>query len=206
MRAVLLGKPETKFDQPNGLARVEVCALSGLLPTDYCPHKRVEIFIEGTQPTARDNFYQPFKVDAATGALADSNTPPNRIVTQVFLVLPPEAQEWAREKGIPQLPVNSYQLSVSSNLKITSPDDKTVYKISPRLPISNQQVSFNAVSAKAFNEISFVLDGVVIATVRESPYQAFWQLAEGKHSLKVVGVTREGEKVESAAITFEVKP
>ena len=113
MRAVLLGKPETKFDQPNGLARVEVCALSGLLPTEYCPHKRVEIFIEGTQPTARDNFYQPFKVDAATGALADSNTPPNRIVTQVFLVLPPEAQEWAREKGIPQLPVNSYQLSVA---------------------------------------------------------------------------------------------
>lgn len=206
MRAVLLGKPETKFDEPNGLVRMEVCALSGLVPTEYCPHKRVEIFIEGTQPTARDNFYQPFKVDAATGALADSNTPPNRIVTQVFLVLPPEAEEWAREKGIPQLPVNSNQLSVISNLKITSPDDKTVYKISPRLPLSNQQVSLNAVSAKAFKEVSFVLDGVVIATVRESPYQTFWQLAEGKHSLKAVGVTKEGERVESEAITFEVKP
>jgi len=206
MRAVLLGKPESKFDEPQGLARVEVCALSGLLPTNYCPHRRVEIFIEGTQPTARDNFYQPFKVDAATGALADSNTPPNRIVTQVFLVLPPEAEEWAREKGIPQLPVNSNQLSVISNLKITSPDDKTIYKISPRLPISNQQVQFSAVSAKAFKEVSFVLDGVVIATVRESPYQTFWQLAEGKHILKVTGVTKEGERVESGAVTFEVKP
>jgi penicillin-binding protein 1C len=206
MRAVLLGKPESKFDLPNGLTRVEVCALSGLLPTEYCPHRRVEIFIAGTQPTARDNFYQPFKVDAATGALADSNTPPNRIVTQVFLVLPPEAQEWAREKGIPQLPVNSNQLSVMSNLKITSPDDKTVYKISPRLPISNQQILFNAVSAKSFEEVSFVLDGVVIAAVRESPHQTFWQLAEGKHTLKAVGVTREGEKVESEAVTFEVKP
>ncbi|MBI5713036.1 MAG: hypothetical protein HZC38_06385, partial [Chloroflexi bacterium] len=145
-------------------------------------------------------------VDAATGALADSNTPPNRIVTQVFLVLPPEAEEWAREKGIPQLPVNSNQLSVISNLKITSPDDKTVYKISPRLPISNQQVQFSAVTAKAFKEVSFVLDRVVIATVHESPYQTFWQLAEGKHSLKVVGVTKEGERIESGEITFEVKP
>jgi hypothetical protein len=93
-----------------------------------------------------------------------------------------------------------------SNLKITSPDDKTVYKISPRLPISNQQILFNAVSAKSFEEVSFVLDGVVIAAVRESPHQTFWQLAEGKHTLKAVGVTREGEKVESEAVTFEVKP
>lgn len=207
MRAVLLGKPESKFDQPNGLARVEVCALSGLLPTEYCPHKRVEIFIEGTQPTARDNFYQPFKVDAATGALADSNTPPDRIVTQVFLVLPPEAQEWAKEKGIPQLPTSNVQSPrEASNLKITSPDDRTIYKISPRLPLSNQQVSFTAVSGKAFKEVSFVLDGVVIATVRESPHQTFWQLAEGKHTLKAVGVTKEGERVESQTVTFEVKP
>jgi len=205
MRAVLLGKPETKFYQPNGLARVEVCALSGLLPTDYCPHKRVEIFIEGTQPTARDNFYQPFKVDAATGLLADFNTPPNRIKTQVFLILPPEAEEWAREKGIPQLPTSNFQSPIS-NLKITSPDDKTVYKISPRLPISNQQVSFHAVSGKAFKEVSFVLDGVVIATVRESPYQTFWQLAEGKHTLKAIALTKEGERVESGEVTFEVKP
>ncbi|MBI5082609.1 MAG: Ig-like domain-containing protein, partial [Chloroflexi bacterium] len=115
------------------------------------------------------------------------------------------AEEWAREKGIPQLPTSNLQ-SLISNLKITSPDDKTVYKISPRLPLSNQQVSFNAVSAKAFKEVSFVLDGVVIATLRESPYQTFWQLAEGKHSLKVVGVTKEGERIESGEITFEVKP
>jgi penicillin-binding protein 1C len=192
--------------EPSGLVRIEVCALSGLLPTEFCPHKRVEIFIEGTQPRTHDNLYVPFQVDAATGALADANTPPSRRVQQIFLVLPPEAQEWAREQGLPQLPVNSNQLSVMSNLKITSPDDKTIYKISPRLPLSNQQVLFSVVSAQALGELSFVLDGETLITLRTSPYQYFWQLAVGTHKLKAVAVTSSGARIESGEITFEVKP
>ena len=32
-----------------------------------------------------------------TGQLADANTPPDRVVERVMLVLPAEAMEWARE-------------------------------------------------------------------------------------------------------------
>ena len=208
MRAALTGKPESQFVQPPGLVRVEVCAMSGLLPTDYCPLRRSELFIEGTQPTTYDTLYQSFRIDSATGLLADDSTPPERIVTQVFLVLPPEAQEWARAKGIPQ-PPNSGQWPVASGqstLHITSPDDATIFNISPRLPITGQQITFSAVSGAAMKEVSFVLNGEVVATLAEPPYQYFWQLAPGRYRLEVTGVTVSGERVSGEAVAFEVKP
>jgi membrane peptidoglycan carboxypeptidase len=208
MRAALTGKPESQFVQPPGLVRAEVCAMSGLLPTEYCPLRRSELFIDGTQPTTYDTFYQPFRIDSATGLLADDSTPPERVVTQVFLVLPPEAQEWARAKGIPQ-PPNSGQWSVASGqstLHITSPDDATIFNISPRLPIESQQITFSAVSGATMREVSFVLNGKVEATLTEPPYQYFWTLAPGQYTLEVVGVTASGERVSGEAVRFEVKP
>jgi penicillin-binding protein 1C len=207
LRAALTGKPETQFVEPPGLVRVEVCALSGLLPTEYCPLRKVELFIEGTQPTQPDTFYQPFQIDAATGGLADANTPPERITTQVFLVLPPEAQEWARAKGLPQPPNNpTTQPSNSQPLTLTSPDDATIYAISPRLPLSSQQIIFSAVSGAAMREVSFVLDGQTVATLTGQPYQHFWQLAPGRHTLEAVGVTASGETLRSQPLTFVVNP
>ncbi|MFN8374850.1 MAG: PBP1A family penicillin-binding protein [Anaerolineae bacterium] len=37
MRRVLLGQPEVAFQEPPGLLHIEVCAISGLLPTPLCP-------------------------------------------------------------------------------------------------------------------------------------------------------------------------
>ncbi|MEK9165180.1 MAG: transglycosylase domain-containing protein, partial [Chloroflexota bacterium] len=212
IRAVLTGKPETPFTQPAGLVRAEVCALSGLLPTGTCPLRKTEIFIDGTQPTAYDAFYQPFEIDSATGLLADSSTPPERIATQVFLVLPPEAQEWARSKGLPLPPASNSQLQTSniqlptSNLQLTSPDEATIYNISPRLPIASQQIVFGAVSSGQLKEVAFVLDGETVATISEPPYQYYWQLEPGQHVLEAIGVTENGENVKSVGVRFTVNP
>jgi len=207
IRTALVGKPESQFVQPPGLIRAEVCALSGLLPTEHCPLRKTELFIDGTQPTQPDTFYQPFQIDAVTGALADSATPPERIVTQVFLVLPPEAQDWGRSKGIPQPPTNpTTQPGNSQLLTLTSPDDATLYQISPRLPLSSQQIIFSAVSNTVMKEVSFVLDGTIVATLTAPPYEHFWQLSPGRHTLEVVGMTANGETVRGDPISFTANP
>ena len=84
-----------------------MCATSGLLPTPYCPYTKREVFIAGTQPTQPDNLYQPIKIDVATGLPATADTPRDRIETHVYLMLPAEAREWARDNGIPQLTMNN---------------------------------------------------------------------------------------------------
>nr|MBI2904514.1 transglycosylase domain-containing protein [Chloroflexota bacterium] len=205
IRQALNGKPAADFPRPPGLTQVEVCALSGLLPTPYCPLRRMEIFIEGTQPTTPDTFYQPFDIDTASGALATEATPPERRRTETFLVLPPEAQDWARSKGLP-LPPTAGSPDSTSGLRLTGPDDATVYSISPRLPLANQQIIFSASSGRPLQSVSFVLDGEIVATLGAPPYQSYWALTPGRHTLIATGVTGAGATVQSAPVTFTVNP
>ncbi len=55
MLAAHRGLPVEDFPVPPGIVFVDVCAESGLLPTDRCPKVVKEVFIKGTEPTQRCN-------------------------------------------------------------------------------------------------------------------------------------------------------
>ena len=57
--AVHTGLPERTFPRPAGLARVEICRLSGKLPTEACPYRSFEWFISGTEPILTDTICTP---------------------------------------------------------------------------------------------------------------------------------------------------
>lgn len=67
MRDIHKGLPYKAFPRPqSGLASVNVCAVSGLLPTDYCNEGTVNLlYLEGTQPTAFCDIHK----DSSQGAL-----------------------------------------------------------------------------------------------------------------------------------------
>ena len=108
MRAISAAAPAKEFTRPAGLVQLEVCSLSGLLPTPACPYRKLEWFIAGTQPTQPDTFYRTVELDAASaltpgGAptrLADASTPPERRVIATVLDLPPQAGPWAHGHGL----------------------------------------------------------------------------------------------------------
>jgi 1A family penicillin-binding protein len=110
MEAALQGRPVQPFVRPPGLVEAEVCADSGLLPTPDCLRRRTELFLEGTVPTKHDNLHQRIRIDRDTGELATANCPPERVIERVFTILPSEAQEWAKERHLPQPPVESCEL------------------------------------------------------------------------------------------------
>jgi membrane carboxypeptidase/penicillin-binding protein PbpC len=161
------------------MVRAEVCALSGLLPTPACPRTRPELFIQGTVPTQLDNLYQVFRLDSRTGQLADASTPTEFVVEKVFLVLPPEAQEWARENGVPQLPKGQGPRAKDQGpeLQISSPDPNTVYQISPRLPRASQQIPLRVISGEPVEAVTFFLDDQPLATVTAAPFECWWETA-----------------------------
>lgn len=106
MRKYHEGQPAIWYDRPEGVVNRTVCLPSGLLPTSTCPgnSQRNEIFVAGTEPTISDNIWQAFDVDVESGGLATALTPPERIQTRVYQMLPQEAADWVRENGIPQPP------------------------------------------------------------------------------------------------------
>lgn len=206
-RTVLSGQSEESFVQPEGLVQTEVCALSGLLPSEACPYRRLEWFIEGTQPEERDTFYRMVEINAATGFLATENTLPEDRITQTVLDLPPEAQPWARSQGLILLSdvINSQtEMGTEAALRIVHPGDHAVYVISPNIPADVQQLHIQAVSQGEFDHVSVWLDGEVIAELSQAPYEVWWTLSEGKHQVWATAITLEGVKTNSQIVEFDV--
>jgi penicillin-binding protein 1C len=208
MRALLQGQPDRPFQRPDGLKQVEVCDLSGLLPTPACPHTRQEWFIAGTEPTQTDTFYRQVWIDVPTGSLADESTPPERRKPVTLLDLPPQAQPWARTQGLPLL-VDFLQgtplLSEgTTRLLLISPSPNSTYRIAPDFDPSAQQLAVEAVAGQGFSQVTLWADGQLLATLSKPPYQAWWTLSPGEHRFWAQGVTSNGETVTSESITIDV--
>jgi membrane carboxypeptidase/penicillin-binding protein len=103
--------PIVPFTNPGGLIQVSVCDASGLKPHQHC-NTRTELMIPGTEPTEVDSLYQRYPVNRETGRLATIFTPPELIEERVFIVLPPEAQDWiaslSEEQRVRYMPPTEY--------------------------------------------------------------------------------------------------
>lgn len=96
--------PKTAFVVPENIERVEVCAASGLKPTDLCGRRYTEVFIKGTEPEMADDMHQLFRIDRVNGKLATAFTPAEDVEEKVLVVYPPGAADWIREDKIPVPP------------------------------------------------------------------------------------------------------
>ena len=206
MRQVLLGQPELGFPRPDGLVLAEVCALSGLLPTDACPRRIREWFIEGTVPTEPDPFHQRLTIDRRTGLLADDSTPPGDRVEQVFLILPQEARDWAVRQGIPQPPLGAELLAPDSaqGLRLLEPDPSTIFRISPTLPSEAHRLRLTVGVSPGTRRVTYLMDGQPVGSASESPWAVWWPLEAGAHELVAVAELADGSSEESAPIPFAV--
>lgn len=205
MRRVLRGQPEIEFSVPDGVVRTEVCATSGLLPTPACPKTRQEWFIEGTVPTEPDNLYQTFTLDARTGLLADATTPPEDREDRVYLVLPPEAHDWAIRQGIPQPPVGAQIVGGEQvPARLLSPDPYTIFRLSPQLPAGEQRIRFTVAVPTTTQSVAYVLDGSPLGTVEETPFDLWWPLKPGEHDLVAEVTLRDGSTLTTGVVHFRV--
>jgi membrane carboxypeptidase/penicillin-binding protein PbpC len=216
IRTVLAGQPARTFARPEGLVQVEVCNLSGLLPTEACPYRRQEWFIAGTQPIQEDTFYRKVTLDVATGRLADQNTPPDRQTNQVVLDLPRQAEPWARAQGLtiyrdllPSVAGLSSTLtpflSTSTPIQLVSPPANSTYRLSSGFETESQRILLEAIGESGLREVSFWIDGKLVAQTSSEPYQAWWSLKIGIHHVWVEGVRENGERVRSEVVIITVE-
>lgn len=212
MRAVLAGRPETAFTRPAGIVQAEVCRLSGLLPTPACPYQKQEWFIDGTQPKEPDHFHVLVNLDTATGKIADKNIPPERISRQVVMDLPPQAEAWARGRGLRLLsdvvsPVQADEAAGTkpkAALAILSPVPQAVYQLAGSIPTSDQQIAIQAAGDAGLSGVRLLVDGTALSLLPGQPLQAWWTLSPGPHTAWAEAVLPSGERVESEKVKFTV--
>ncbi len=206
MRTLLRGQPEQNFIRPEGLVQVEICDLSGLLPTADCPHTRLEWFIDGTEPTEPDNIYHTLVLDSATGQPATDATPIERRYPVTVLDLPVEAWPWARANGLLLLSDFSTadKIAAEGDLILLSPRPNTTYKLVDTFDPAAQQLLVEAVPGPGVTGVTLWVDGVLLASVDVSPYRAWWPLAVGEHTFHAEAVAADGSRVVSDPVTVTV--
>jgi hypothetical protein len=187
---------------------VEVCDLSGLLPTPACGYTHKEWFIAGTEPTETDQYVQQIWVDTSTNSLANNATPVERRSSVIAFNFPVEAQAWAHAQGLPLLSDYSQAespLSQPANpLILLSPSSNTTYRIDPNFDLSSQQLQIEVAVGAGISHVTLWMDGNLLTAFPSEPYQTWWTLSAGEHQIWAQGLTANGDSVRSAEVTIAV--
>ncbi|MEW6402393.1 MAG: penicillin-binding protein 1C [Chloroflexota bacterium] len=205
IRGLLQGRPAREFEQPDGIHPVEVCALSGLLPTPACQHTRMEWFIAGTEPTQVDTLYRQVWIEPGTNGVSTEMV--QGWQSLIVLDLPTETQPWAREQGLPLLAdFSNGPSSQTAEIVLSSPRPNTVYQMTSATEPSSQQLLIEALIGPGVTQVTFWVDGSLLGNADQSPYQTWWQLQPGEHRFWAEGVSSGGERLKSAEVIITVSP
>jgi 1A family penicillin-binding protein len=224
MEAALRGLPPREFKRPDGLVELEVCALSGLRPSEDCPHRVTELFLPGTEPAETCAMHRRIAVDRATGLRATAATPPERVVERVYTILPPEAREWGREQGIAEppgeLPAASHAPAAGSGeigrsptaslqppIILLTPDRGAVFRLDPALPRDAQRILVSAVAGNGtpLAQVTLFADGRPLRRFTSAPYEVLWRVEAGEHLFWAEGVDASGKQVRSNRVRVRVE-
>lgn len=199
------------FSRPDNVVEVEICGPSGMLPTDACTRLRRGLFIAGTELTAPDNQFQPIAVDVATGLRAGDGTPPERVQTRVYWVLPPAYHDWMVSQGIPIAPPATLstlaladatgQAPTDGPLVLTNPTSNTAYQLHPGVPAQNQRIRVGGYSAdgRAWATLRLVKDGATVLQAADAVrLNGWWMLEAGTHRFWLEGEGDDGTIARSA--------
>jgi hypothetical protein len=171
-----------------------------------------EVFIHGTEPTAYDHLYKPYRVNKETGNLATLFTPLELVEERVYMVPPPEALEWARQVGIEQPPQEYDSIYVQSDIN----PDVNITSLDPFMYASGELLIEGNAHPEGFlyyrlqygmgiNPTRWVqLEEDIQEEVRDGVLGT-WNTEglNGLYTLQLV-VVREGDRVDTAAVPLTI--
>jgi hypothetical protein len=230
MEEALKGRTAATFPVPPGLVRREVCPESGELPSPWCPSRREELFLAGTEPTSTCSWHRLLRVDRSTGLAAGPNCPPELAEERPFNFVPPELAEWAEQRGIQHPPTRVCDVHGPSTadpsapgasdvrtdgravdlprLLLTGPSRGAVLQISPELPLDLQRLELTATLSGVTGpapRVELWVDGARAALLDGPPYRATWQLAAGTHAVRAVALDQSGRAIASDEVEIRVE-
>ncbi len=183
----------SKVAEPTNLnlRSIEVCKQSHMLPSSYCAQREKVTYIPGVSKLSKDNYSKRIFIDKETGhQLIGECLSERPHEARVFTVYPPELTAWWRVQGKPLEnvpPVSSHCKDIPPELPptITSPDQKTPYRVLKGTPSDYQKIRLSARVSEEVETLYWYQDGKLIATTSPDK-KVFMPLKAGIHNLVVV--------------------
>ena len=178
------------------LADVTVCTLSGQRPGAVCPHRRLERFARGHEPSETCDIHVLAHVDAQ----GRESAPRCATKTQRLERYPVEFRAWATLAGRPLAGMNVSsscppEASAASTPHVTFPRDAQSFAVDSDGP-NRQEIVLTAVASARV--VRFIIDGHKSPEM-PPPFRLPWRLAPGAHQVEI-----EAAGLRSPAIHFQV--
>ncbi len=194
-------KPATTrwFIQPESVGVRQVCAVSGMPLSKYCPAAKSELYLPGISPAQRCTLHRMILVDEATGfRLCPVCRSGRKYRQRIVTVWPAKLASWMIEHGIPvdQIPRHyprCPKIAAGQTPVILSPLANSEYRIRPDVPLDYQKLPLKAAVSNQIKKLYWFLNGRLIFT--GNPHQIFFLTpAQGKY--KLICMDEEGRSSE----------
>lgn len=204
--------PATGWQSPPGITSLDVCDPSGLLPTNNCPNIVTEVFTSDNIPLYTDSLYQVIRINRATGLLATVDTPPELVDERVYLIIPPDAAQWAALAGLPT-PPEDYDVLLAgtgtrSDLHFSAPSPFAYVsgQVSLRGTVGGEDLAYYRLRVgKGLNPTSWIQIGTDQTTPVQDGALGTWDTSDlnGLHVVQLLRIDHE-QRVDTVSLQLTV--
>jgi penicillin-binding protein 1C len=184
--------PLKRETTPAGITEVDLCAVSGQLPTPLCQHRVRGGFIPGISPITACDIHREIMIDAATGLRVARDDGRAGLQRHVHEFWPPEMLELFRKAGVPRkspppLEPSADALSMGESShapKIASPQSALVYTLQASSP-ERQTIPLRADAAPGVSRLFWFADSRFLGA--SSPAESIlWKATSGEWRVHVL--------------------
>ncbi|POP49861.1 penicillin-binding protein 1C [Superficieibacter electus] len=184
-----LQEPKRPF--PKKLRRVDVCLISGNLPTRWCQQKGKTWFIPGKSPIKVDTVYRPVRIDKQTGDVACPPYDPDKTRTEVFEFWPSDLANVFAQAGLPkrQPPVSHCKNDDAevdgTPPQITSPLKNTTYTLRQSQQ-GRDEIAFTAMTNADSNIVYWFVDDIYLGNSASTSTLRWRPVSRGQYRVRAV--------------------
>ncbi|HEU0032538.1 MAG TPA: penicillin-binding protein 1C [Kofleriaceae bacterium] len=177
---------------PDDLVQIEVCAYSGHIATDACPHKTKRLARVHAVPTTPCPYHHAYDVDTDSheAVLPACRVPGRSYERKSFVVLPSSVTAWLAEhhRTLPESPpfAEGCIAEAAAAPVMVTPSEGQVVTLIPGVPATRQAIPLAATTRAA--TVSWFVDGMLIGTAPASQ-RVYWVPSVGKHDVVVADDT-----------------
>jgi penicillin-binding protein 1C len=187
-----LDLPRHRGLAPAGVDQVELCAVSGQLPTPACQHRTTGGFVPGVSPITPCEIHREILIDTTSGLRVTRDNGMRSLRREVWEFWPPDMLEMFRQAGLPRREPPAYapgEAPLTSSLtdaapRIVSPLPKRTYTLQARDP-ARQSIPLRADTAAGVRQVFWFAGSQFLGA--SSPVQPLlWKAKSGTWTLQVL--------------------
>jgi|APTNR8051073442_1049403.scaffolds.fasta_scaffold02042_11 penicillin-binding protein 1C len=187
-----LNLPRVNDVPPTGVEELELCAVSGQLPTPCCLHRSRGWFIPGVSPIAPCSIHREIWIDTNTGLRVAANDGRPGLHSDVYEFWEPSLLELFKKAGLPRREPPPLEQSrgllaaagTTTPPRITSPVATLVYTLRSRT-LAAETIPLRAEAAPGVRKL-YWFDGRQFLGVSDASEPLLWNAQPGRRTLQVL--------------------